>query len=311
MTDFASYSARVKGGNPDAWIGSIGWYGVSESVSIAHHRLKSILTTAGLPTDGVAPPRDDDVFRRVCSDVQETGKGLSTGSGTFLRVLLRDVKRVNREVHKQLVLEEIDASNEVLSFTATHKVVFHSVGSTITITPIDPSPFPSVSDQIIKAIHDGFATGRDKHNAYAVRELLRRELMSANATLVRPTGGVYFVPRTSAAKLDAVTKVAEMIDGVNLHALPLIDDIKQRAMIKDAVQSETILEIDRRLADIDKILAGPEISAKRFQDLMTEMNSLTGKTEEYSDLLEDTLSGAEKRVKVYKAKMRKLFDHVR
>lgn len=311
MTDFSAYAARLKTGNPDVFLGSLAWYAVSESTTIDHQKLKQLLTRAGISTDGVAPPKDDDVFRRVCSAVQENGKGLATGNGTFIRVLLRDVKRVNREVHKQLVLEEIDANNETLAFTTTHKVVFHSLGNRIDITPIDPSPYPTISETAIDAIQKGFVQEQGRHNAYAVRELIRRELTNAHATLVRPTGGVYFVLRTNAPALDAVLKFGESIPGVNVHALPLIDDGKQREMIKDAVEGETVLEIDRLCGEIDKLLAGPEISTSRFQALMTTTKDLGSKTEEYSDLLEDSLNKAEARRKVLTAKMRKLFDHVK
>jgi hypothetical protein len=311
MTDYASYALRLKSGNPDIFLGSLAWYAVSESTTISHDRLKKLLTDAGISTDGVAPPKDDDVFRRVCSAVQENGKGLATGNGTFIRVLLRDVKRQAREVHKQLVLEEIDANNETLDFTTVAKVVFRSLGNVIDVTPIDPSPYPNISDTAIDAIQKGFVQEQGKHNAYAVRELIRRELTSAHATLVRPTGGVYFVLRGNAAALDAVIKFGESIQGVSVHALPLIDDGKQREMVKDAVEGETVLEIDRLCGEIDKLLAGPEISTNRFQALMSTTKGIDTKTESYSDLLEDSLNKAEARRKVLKAKMRKLFDHVK
>lgn len=304
MTDFSAYAARLKSGNPDIFLGSLAWYSVSESVHLTHDKLRQHLTTAGLPVDGVAPPRDDDVFRRVCSAAQR--KRVGTGTGTFLNILVRDVVRQNNEVHKQVVIEEVDGGNKRLSYEATHKIVF--ANGAITVEEIVPN---AVGATTVATIEAQYLTDRNSHNAYAIRELIRRELTSAKAALVRPTGGVYFVMRQNASTLDAVMKLGELVDGASIHALPLIDDAKQRTMIKEAVQNETVLEIDRRLGEIDGLLNGPEISTSRFQSLMTEMKSLTEKTEAYSDLLEDTLDGAEKRVKVLKAKMRKLFDHVK
>src|SRR5918996_2030849 len=105
-------------------------------------------------------------------------------------------------------------------------------------------PSPGGSDPVLKTIEDGYAAGRHRHNSYAVRELIRRELTLANATLVRPTGGVYFVMRTNAPALDKVLLLGEQLEGTSVHALPLIDDAKQRQMVREAVENETVLEID-------------------------------------------------------------------
>jgi hypothetical protein len=306
VTDYSTYAARLRSGSPDIFLGSLCWYSVSESLSIEHAKLKQALSNVGLPVE-VAPPRDDDVFRRTCSAAQQSR--IPTGAGTFLNVMLRDVSRRNGEVHKQIVLEEVDANNEELHHVATHKVTWSMSG--IAVLEIETSPFPSITDQTIKAIQDGFDQGRQRHNAYAVRELIRKTLMNAKATLVRPTGGVYFVMRDNAATLDAVQKLADHIDGASVHALPLIDDVRQRKMVKEAYEHETVLEIDRRLVELDTMLKGPEITGKRWAALREEFDDLVARTEEYADLLEESADAAEDRIKIYRERIKSLFLHTR
>lgn len=306
MTDFSQYASRLRSAGPDIFLGSLCWYSVSESLSITHDRLKQAISNVGLTVE-IAPPRDDDVFRRTCSAAQQNR--VPTGAGTFLNVMLRDVSRRNGEVHKQIVLEEVDANNEKLSHVATHKVVWSSLG--IQTIEIQPSPFPSITDQTIQAIEQGFLNGRQRHNAYAIRELIRKTLLSAHATLVRETGGVYFVMREKAQTLDAVLKLVDHLDGASVHALPLIDDLRQRQMIMGAIREETTKEIERRIRELDGLLSGPEVTDKRMQDLFKEHDTLMAKTEEYSELLDETVEGIDTLRGIYKDRLRALFLHTK
>lgn len=310
MTDFSTYSDRVRGLGSDSWLGSLAWFSVSESVSIDHAEFTRRLTAAGLDRAFLPPPpRDDDVFRRVCTTAQR--KRVPTAAGTFENVLVRDVSREKNTVTKNIVVEEVDAANKRLSYSPVHQVAFDGTQIISGYLGVSLPGGSTAADATLADIRSGYDAQKGKLNSYAIREVIRRVLGRAQATTVRSGGGVYFVMADHVHHLAALEQLAGLIDGVSVHALPLIDDIKQRKMVKEAFEAETVGEIDRRLGEIDTILNGPEIPESRFLTLNQEMQDLIGKAETYSDLLEESMGNAEFRMQVYRKKMGAVLNHVK
>lgn len=314
VADFKTYSDRIRGMGADNWLGSLAWFSVSESVSVNHDEFRQHLLAAGLDLAFLPPtPRDDDVFRRVCTQAQR--KRVPTAAGTFENVLVRDVSRQNNTVIKQIVVEEVDAANKRLSYTPVYEVAFDGTSIQSGYVGVGlhggvPGASPS-ADAVLADIDSGFHAQKGKLNSYAIREVIRRVLGRSQATTVRSGGGVYFVMAAHVDHLAALEGLAERLDGVSVHSLPLLDDVKQRTMVKEAFEAETVGEIDRRLGEIDAILNGPEIPESKFLALNNEMQELIDKAESYSDLLEESMGNAEFRMKVYRKKMVSLLNHVK
>jgi hypothetical protein len=213
---------------------------------------------------------------------------------------------------KHIVVEKVDQRGEKLSHKPAVALEYDSgagVASQITVSPLSSPPNKQAMN-LADLIKKDFRRERKTFNAYTIREMIRKIVGDTNATIVRPTGGVYFVMAKHQTTLDSLVKLAGMIGGVTFHPVPLINDADQQAMLRQAVEAETRETIERALDEIDELMSGPEISSKRYADMVQSMNTVKGKSVEYAELLDDTLANVNLLVKSYDAKMRKLFLHV-
>lgn len=313
-TQFTDYAARLRAGDPDIFLGSLVWYSVYDDAKITHGDLQKLLTEVGLDAYTPHAPKDLDVFRRVCTAALRHRKRIpTTNPEVFENYLIRDVQRANSNVCKQIVRESVDANNRRLAYEPMLEVCFHNLTSQVTskiVSVATSADEQLVARQIADEINVNFLAARNTMNGYAIRELIRRVLVSSAGTLVRTGGGVYFIMRQHGGNVASLERMAARINGTSVHSLPLLDDAKQRKMVKEAFEAETVGEVDRALVEIDKLLAGPEITETRFQSVFGEMKGLVDKCEEFSDLLEEQMGNADFRIKMYKSKLRALLDHV-
>jgi hypothetical protein len=306
MTAFSEYTEHLKRTDVPT-LGSLVWFSVSESVRVTHQDLLDKLSDAGLGDFAPGEPKDDDVFRRVCTAAQR--KKVPTASpGVTANYLVRDVGRGNHKVVKQVVTEMVDAGNKRLAYQPSHRLTFDSSSAEIVVDVLEEGN--AAADGIVSEIMRAFQAERGSQNSYAIRELIRRVLLSSAATAVRPTGGVYFVMNEHAARIEALERFAGDVADTTVHSLPLIDDAKQRQMVKQAFEAETIDTIDRTLGEIDDLLKSGSVSEAKFQRMHADMAALVERTQQYSGLLDEAMASADFRLRVYKKRMADLFNHV-
>src|SRR5690606_13800316 len=122
----------------------------------------------------------------------------------------------------------------------------------------------------------------------------RRTILDLGGTNVRPNGvgGLYFVKQECAPALEALEKFVSLIPGeIEVHTLPLIDDMKQRQMVRRAFEAESVDAVDRMLGDIKEVMdRGKKISKDRYASFVTEYQDLLSKTQDYEQVLETALA---------------------
>lgn len=306
---FAEYAERLRGGDRDLFLGELVWFSVTENAGIQHTTLVAELEKLGIAKYASRAPRDDDVFRRTCSQHQR--KRVPTAQdGVFENYLIRDVKRGGGIVVKHIVVEQVDGANKRLSYTPAVSLQFESVGGIITIEALSAQPDDQVMN-VAELIEQDFQRERGMVNSYGIRDLIRTVLADTGATSVRPGGGVYFVMQSKVDYVDALDALSKVVRGVDVHSVPLIDDKRQREMVRKAVEAETVGEIDKTLAEIEEIMDGEEITVERFTVMTNRMLTLKGRTQEYAELLDEELGNTEFRIKVLETKMRQLYHHTK
>ncbi len=306
---YTKYVERLRSGNTDVLLGSLAWYSVIEATRITHADLVAALTLVGLEAHQPPAPKDDDVFRRVCTSHQRK-KVETDNPDIFENYLIRDVKKTEGEFVKQIVVEQVNAKGKKLGYNPAVQLAF-TVGSTkIEVTPISKRPFPQAAN-LAELIKRDFRAERGTLNAYGIREMFRRIVLGTGATVVRPTGGVYFVMEAQRPTVDAMVALSAQIPGTTFHPVPLINDKEQQAMLKAAFEEETVSTVEKRLSEIDAMLAGPEITSRRYADLIAEMKVVSARTEEYREILDDKLSGSDLILRSLNSKLKKLFLHVK
>lgn len=289
MSLFTDYASKVQGLDRDLWLGMLSWYTVAEDLRVSHSDLTDILAAAGLSAYMPGIPSDSDVFRRTCSAAQRKRVPSPQGD-TFENFLVRDPGSTKTDLCRRIVRETVDASNRRLGYVEVGEVCFDKATG-----DLRTSWFPMkdlVAHDILAEIRVQYTANRGTLNGYAVRELIRRVLVGANATNVRyPGGGVYFLSVDHANTVASLEEMAEALGAqVNVHSLPLLDDEKQRLMIRKAFEAESIDRANALTEEIAELIKGDgKVTPDKAASYVTALQELQGKLGEYSGLLETGL----------------------
>lgn len=290
-------------------LGNLIWYSVPETVTVAHSDLTKILTAVGLDAYLRPVPKDKDVFMRVAS-AQARKRVATDDPSIYENYMVRNVLDDGARAVKQIVVERVNASGEKLDLFPAVQIEYDT-GVIKSKFLIDEDTGELVDhDQamaVAELIEMDYNAKRGTVNAYSVRELIRRIILANDATTVRPSGGVYFLMQSKQSVIDALVAFADAIPFVDIHPVPLVDNLRQREMLQRAVEAETIERIDAIIDEIDGI---DSLTPRKYAAMAQEMNDIKAKTLSYTTLLDEALDAAQFRLTIYQAKMRNLYQKV-
>lgn len=305
----ADHVASVSKVDQELWMGHIVWYQVGP-VNVTHAEVVQNLHTHNLSV-GLPPyPKDFDVFRRVCSEQQI--RRMPNGPDNFQSYLLREVRNDEQIITKRIVVEHLNKKGKVLSYEQLIDLDFHRKNSEIVVS--DHSPAASLNYptavHIATSVKSEFLKWRGKLNSYAIREFVRKLLLSWSATCVRD--GMYFLPESKAGDLDGLDGFANSIAGVDFHSMPLVDNARQREMVRKAFQSETVEQIHAQMGEIAELRkAGKKISQDRYAKIITDYQAIMAHTQEYEEVLEVEMQEVQDVLKLFGPQVLGLADLVK
>jgi|688.fasta_scaffold208867_4 hypothetical protein len=310
---YFSYEQHLKSGTVPT-LGMLAWYSVPESSEIDHKQFLFLVEKNNAPLKTPDLPKPADVFRRACNNAKML-KIPANVPGEFFNYTMRDSGYDDGFVFRTAVEERVDSKNHELGFRVIGQAIF-SKESVKTHYELDPN-IDSSTDPAAKH----FNTMQNSINSYvdvkattipaiAVRESARRALENTLVgTRVRPGGGVYFISPEKLEKLEAIDVVINSVPNASFHVLPLVDDTRQREMLKSSFEDESIEETKRLIDDITELLkSGDNISAKKFSSLHGRYTSQKNKLSEYKELLSDALELSSTALDVCNAQIMQLLD---
>ncbi len=295
---YAAYAAQLKAFDEELFLGQLCWYSIPEDVRVDHGAMCRALLEAGL--NGCLPPsvRSVDVFKRACTAAQRKNVPGDDPAVRF-NYLIREVGKDLDNVWRRLVEERVDTEGRTLGYTEIYELRFERNPQIVSHRPLVSVP-DAAATAIVNEVQRNFAAWNNVLTPHAIREVVRRHLTQMNSTVVRPSGGVYFVRESHARSLQALEQVINDICGPSsFHTLPLVDNSKQRALLKQAFEAESIDEIDRLLGEVRQItLKGSTITADRFAEFKLQTDHLRKKVLDYSDLLDTALENTATRLEI-------------
>jgi hypothetical protein len=123
-----------------------------------------------------------------------------------------------------------------------------------------------------------------------LRSMVHDAIEDLGATRVRPTGGVYFVPRRHA---DTVAALRELISrfgsGSELWPVPLPDEAEMRDMVVSAFRNKAKEDLHKLSLDIANARRSGEVSAAAIEAMFKRYRQLQAVTNEHSTLLSTDL----------------------
>lgn len=296
MTEFSDYQERIESTMPELFLGRLAWYAITEQSFADHDEVCRMLLTNGVSDILPPAPRNRDVFKRACTSSQV--KRIPTDQpNQFVNYLIREVGKDSENVWRRLVAETVDTEGRTLGYEEVFELHFAQRTSSINATSLVGDPAPAAL-AVVQAVRDEYAAKEGKVTPYTLRELIRKTLGRLNSTVLRD--GVYFVREAhydTVAGLEAF--ISDLPGGSTFHSLPLVDDRKQREMLRRSFEAESIGEVDRLLGEFRTINSGSgKITAERFSGLKVQADELRAKVADYSDLLDMAMEETASRLEI-------------
>lgn len=288
---FSEHQARMESADRAELLGRICWYTVRDS-KIDHDELVQQMVDAGLDEFVPNAPKDDDVFRRVFRN-GEREKITTPNPDIVDKLLVREVLRQDGEIVKHVVVERVDGAGKRLAYDEVVRVTFKAaMPERIEVVPL--GNWHAESMALAGRLSADYRATRGTVDAMAVRAVVRGVIEAAKSTLVRQGGGVYFVPEAEYDKVAGLEQLAGVATNVSFVQLALPDTDKQRDMVKEAFENESIGDVDKAVAEITGLLrSGEKITPAKFAGYNARLQDIRQRSKEYTALLSRNLSGTE------------------
>lgn len=249
-------------------LGMLTWWSL-EGAAIEVAGLKALYQKHGLADEWLPGEITGTLaFNKTIREVKRSADGY----------MIRPIKEDEQEIVIGVVAEARDKAAETLSYDQEVTIKFVKGTDTIKSTS---EQHPIV--QRVRALYDGMT------RTYVVQDFIRlltrnvRRKMSA--VLVRPTGGVYFVPR--GPMLDVLAKheaVFNELGDVEFTAIPMHDDPKTKTEIAKKARKALEVELKEIEEEIEKFKT-EEPRRDTLERRFGEFKELKKKASLFADML--------------------------
>lgn len=311
-----------------AFLGSLLWFSISQA-DVNLDTARAELANVGLNTDTLRKIlRPIDAFKKASRDIS---KKFKPSAGIRSEILVRPVGEDGGEqAHRHLILERAVVSGGTarrISYDKVGQVVFNRgakekgeyFGYSVESRRTGGNMSSPLTDEEEAWLDSSLASFADRFDhllhymdSHAVRSFVRDYIERLSGTLVKESGGLYFVSQEHVEEVAALGTWVRSI-GSQFHSLPLLNLVEQRQMIMDAFEDETIKEVERLMLEVQKILADPDrqIEERTFDTYGVRAAELTGKVQEYSDMLGNRADRAAAEISIYSQQVLALSSRIR
>lgn len=320
-------AAKLKANyNSDLWLGQICWYGISEDdVRPTFVEFNQVCGQEGLLSQ-VKSPRPVDVFKRACKtaeraryvpaadDLHILGYNLNTTCGfdrmSHINYLVRNAGQDQDSVWRVLVREVVDSDNHAVGHTNVAKLGFMRAHRYLQ-TRWETAPHLDIERDLLAEVSRYYTEETETITTNAIRNFITTTLeQRLVATRVRSTGGVFFVRNQFAEQVEALERVVTRVGG-EFHSHPLIDDSKQREMVRLAFEAEAKADIDVAIVEMTNLMAADHrVTKAQWVAYNESYEHHRRKIREFSDILDASLGSCAAWLEVMRDQLDALLDHV-
>lgn len=326
-TAMDGYTEAIKNLPEEAFLGSLLYF----SISMADVHLENArrdLTNAGLKTDTLRKNlRPVDAFRKATKRFEKKFKPVN---GVRSELMVRPVGEDGEQAYRHLILERA-----VIQAGKKRRVFYEKVGE-ITFTRgvkengvykdhgVECRRTTAHLGAALTAEEDQWlteqlATFEDHYDhllhymdSHAVRTFVREYIYALAGTCVKESGGLYFVRQADTDEIERLATWVRSI-GSEFHTLPLLNLADQRDMILEALEEETIHEVEVLMGKVQDILADPnkKIAEKTFDFYADRASELSAKIDEYGKMLGARADRAAYEIGIFGKQVLSLAGHIR
>lgn len=309
--NYTAYSEHLRA-SETPFIGLLAWFHVSERAEVKQPDLAKLVEETGAPLKVPKLAKPANLFRRACNDSQRNK--IPTGKpGTFYNFMIRDLGYDDICVRRQLVAEQLDAKQRELGYDILTKITFNKITEELTFEDNEEER-DDATLKVVDEIRDEISNFlSDK--AYVISPVVMRSIIrnafesSLFGTSVRPGGGVYFVRMPFSEQLEAVDHVCEALDGTSVSMLPLVDDAKQRMMVKEAFKGEVSETSSHLVTRMKEMLNSDDpVTAKEYNSVLQEYTEAKKRLDLYGDILSSEKSYVESSLEIVNFQLQSLLE---
>ncbi|OGC89254.1 MAG: hypothetical protein A2W25_04300 [candidate division Zixibacteria bacterium RBG_16_53_22] len=263
----------------DEAIGRISWFSV-RSFELDRETLLRIWAECGLTDEEFLPEtRAPDAFKAACK-VLENRVLTDKERGIITRYLVRHEDGAPHIRHA--VVEYYQKGQEKpFAFIDLGRFTYGTDEKTIKAVPYDEG-ISKIGEaewnEVVRIVKDAFAHAMKYHNDVDVRQAVQRKLRHWHSLLLRPTGGVYFIPALHGEVADKYAKFLRAI-GSEMWSIVVAKDPETIGLVRDKLadgKAEAEMKwAEKREAVKDKpdeAKAKVEADAKKEQDYWYDMD---------------------------------------
>ncbi len=245
-------------------------------------------------------------------------------AGRMATLMVRHVRRDARQIVRYIVREVRDENKTRLSYDtrlgqcvfvrdtsggdeagAGEMEVFPDKAAIAALPPAEQSRVTS----LLFDIHDQYRRRTQYLSGDKLRGLLRTYIEGLDGLKVRPTGGVYFVPRQHADVLAGLRElVSRFGEGSHLVRVPLPDQDEMRDMVIAAFTTKAKDDLDKLARDIVAAQQQPA-ATDTVQALYARFRDLQAATGEHAQLLSTSLDDTEAALTLVQFQLTGLLTH--
>lgn len=272
--------------------------------------------------ESILPPqvRRIDKFRAVTSAARHRYEVTGGRAELYVEEVAFDHQHVLRNVMRRVTDENRMTTNidhvATLKFirggrTATKRRTENDHWRSVILTKVR-EPDRAEVEKFIAGIDEAYRGGAEALETTGLRSVVRRYLLSLNGVALRSSGGIYFVPCSTADVVPALAEVIRRIDspGCSLDYIPYLASDHNRAVLRQAFEADLMDDCGtlERAIETRKLqaLARGRISPAHLAELRGRYEEIAARADLYYEEL-GLLPGAEgEAIKAVAAKLGEL-----
>jgi hypothetical protein len=304
------------------WLGTLFWYSFG-GMRVPHRDLVQMIVDAGLdPSTAPREPGDADVFRRVASSVLKDYDKVKDPNDPDVvsRYGFEEFHDEDRII-KRVTRVRVDSGAQDVGLVELGNIVFERDTRSITYEDfgMDTSFTAPITESVVRDVQSGFDGWRGCLDINGIRSWFRRQIEEdIGAFVVRSGGVIWFALERHRDKIEGLERVAGLLrDGkygdIEFHAIPLINDEKQRERVREAYEAETAQELERlrEIAVAYKKDDTSKLTKDKLASMWEDYHRLAERTREHEEILESTLRVTTGRLDIFKRTLRTLQGQVK
>lgn len=227
-----------------------------------------------------------DAYRRASSKAAQTIEVNVNGAVQKAKLLVRETKKDDKIVVRNLVRELLDEKNADANYVTVGKMTFDRKNEAMQISW--DANFLGEHDykKVLEDTSDLYTEWTQFHTKDTVRNILNRVVKSMYPVNIMQGGRAQFIPKANTDLLYNMKAVVEDLPGGSLaEVVHMVDTADQRSLITKNLEKEVLYDVDRLLNDFGELLTQPTIRSSTLKRYARAVIELQEKTSEYEKLL--------------------------